>query len=457
MKVRYRNTDLPVTMLYPHPDNPRRDVGDVTELAESIKANGIFQNLTVVWGGKGVKAAHPNEDDPDGYTVIIGHRRLAAAKAAGLDVVPCMVVEMDDREQAATMLLENMQRSDLTVYEQAQGFQMMLDLGETQEGIAKKTGFSKTTIRHRLKLLELDPEEFAKAQERQATFSDYMELEKIKDPANKTEALKAIGTSNFKWKVEQIITRENAGENYNKAIDFLDGKFKKINFDRRFEYRQIGYLPVSKPLTDDRIKGINALIEKGAKYYTISSESPEFAWAYIYTETNIETEEEKAERCKREELNRKRRNHEEKIRALEAQAATLRITFVKEFANREKLSTLTEALISESNIDDVDLINVAELIGIELADNEGSDALTKKAAYREKVKKHPESIILAMLCTVYENDYVPTPLHDHEGRYMRNIGLENWYAILTRVGYKMSSDERKLLSGMHEIFKKLED
>ena len=295
MKVRYRNTDLPVTMLYPHPDNPRRDVGDVTELAESIKANGIFQNLTVVWGGKGVKAAHPNEDDPDGYTVIIGHRRLAAAKAAGLDVVPCMVVEMDDREQAATMLLENMQRSDLTVYEQAQGFQMMLDLGETQEGIAKKTGFSKTTIRHRLKLLELDPEEFAKAQERQATFSDYMELEKIKDPANKTEALKAIGTSNFKWKVEQIITRENAGENYNKAINFLDGKFKKINFDRRFEYKQIGYLPVSKPLTDDKIREINALIEKGAKYYTISSESPEFAWAYIYTETNIETKEEKAE------------------------------------------------------------------------------------------------------------------------------------------------------------------
>ena len=135
----------------------------------------------------------------------------------------------------------------------------------------------------------------------------------------------------------------------------------------------------------------------------------------------------------------------------------MRITFVKEFANREKLSTLTEALISESDIEDVDLINVAELIGIELADNEGSDALTKKAAYREKVKKHPESIILAMLCTIYENDYVPTPLHDHEGRYMRNVGLENWYAILTRVGYKMSSDERKLLSGMHEIFKKLED
>lgn len=206
MKVVSRNVDLPISKIYPHPDNPRKDVGDVSELAESIKANGIFQNLTVVGGGKGA----PTADD---YTVIIGHRRLSAAKQAGLKQVPCMVVEMDEREQAATMLLENMQRSDLTIYEQAQGFQMMLDLGETQDGIAEKTGFSKSTIRHRLKLLELDPEEFAKAQERQATFSDYIELEKLKNPESKTVALKAIGTSSFKYTIERLITRENAVAN----------------------------------------------------------------------------------------------------------------------------------------------------------------------------------------------------------------------------------------------------
>lgn len=54
------------------------------------------------------------------------------------------------------MLLENMQRSDLTVYEQAQGFQMMLDLGESISDISEKTGFSETTVRRRVKLLELD-------------------------------------------------------------------------------------------------------------------------------------------------------------------------------------------------------------------------------------------------------------------------------------------------------------
>ena len=134
---------ISIDRLYPHPQNPRRDVGDISELTESIRANGVFQNLTVIEGGAGVPKG------AEGYTVIIGHRRLAAAKAAGLTELPCSVVEMDEREQVATMLLENMQRSDLTVYEQAQGFQMMLDLGETEQSIAEKTGFSKATVRHR--------------------------------------------------------------------------------------------------------------------------------------------------------------------------------------------------------------------------------------------------------------------------------------------------------------------
>lgn len=100
-------TNIDVTKLKEHPDNPRKNIGDVTELAESIKARGILQNLTVVPAENGM------------YTVIIGHRRLAAAKQAGLTEVPCAVVDMDYKTQLSTMLLENMQRSDLTVYEQA--------------------------------------------------------------------------------------------------------------------------------------------------------------------------------------------------------------------------------------------------------------------------------------------------------------------------------------------------
>ena len=99
-------TYIKTSKIYPHKDNPRKDVGDVTELSESVKHSGILQNLTVV----------PRTADT--YTVIIGHRRLAAAKLAGLKTVPCAIVLMDYREQLSTMLAENMQRSDLTVFEQ---------------------------------------------------------------------------------------------------------------------------------------------------------------------------------------------------------------------------------------------------------------------------------------------------------------------------------------------------
>ena len=166
--------NIPVRKLWAHPDNPRKDVGDVTELAESIKVNGVLQNLTVVPLIGNISKTW----DGESYRVIIGHRRLAAAKLAGLEELPCAVVEMTEREQLSTMLTENMQRSDLTVYEQAQGFQMMLDMGDTVKDIAENYGFSTTTVRRRVKLLELDKEKFKKSEERGASMFDYMELDK---------------------------------------------------------------------------------------------------------------------------------------------------------------------------------------------------------------------------------------------------------------------------------------
>lgn len=182
---------LPVDKLIPHPDNPRKDLGDLTELADSIKANGIFQNLTVV----------PADADCETFTVVIGHRRLAAAKLAGLKEVPCVIANMDAKEQVRTMLLENMQRSDLTVYEQAQGFQMMLDMGDSVEEIAAKSGFSKATVRRRVKMLELDQGTLKTVSERQLSLTDFDELAKIEDTKARNACLSEIGTSNFKLSV----------------------------------------------------------------------------------------------------------------------------------------------------------------------------------------------------------------------------------------------------------------
>lgn len=81
--------NIDINLIDQHPENPRKDLGDLTELANSIKESGIHQNLTVVKKGKHFER----------YTCIIGHRRLAAAKLAGLTEVPCHVADMDYKTQ----------------------------------------------------------------------------------------------------------------------------------------------------------------------------------------------------------------------------------------------------------------------------------------------------------------------------------------------------------------------
>lgn len=105
------------------------------------------------------------------------------------------------------------------------------------------------------------------------------------------------------------------------------------------------------------------------------------------------------------------------------------------------------------HLDDIDYDDVAEILGIELKDNESWDDLMKKPGYKKQVKQHPESVMLAMLLTTYEGAY-RAAVHDFNGDYRRNDQLGEWYAILTRVGYRMSDDETKLLAGTHECFNK---
>lgn len=177
--------ELKINMLEHHPKNPRQDLGDLTELADSIREKGILQNLTVV----------PN--DHGKYNVVIGNRRLEAAKLAGLESIPCVISLMDEAEQQAVMLLENMQRNDLDPYEQAHGFQMCLDLGMTEDDLKKETGFSKKTIRHRLNLLKLDHDKFKIGVQRGATLQDYIDLEQIENEIEKINFLSILGQMSF--------------------------------------------------------------------------------------------------------------------------------------------------------------------------------------------------------------------------------------------------------------------
>lgn len=214
-------TLIGIELLLPHPNNPRKQLGDLTELAESIKANGVYQNLTVVANGDGF------------YTIIIGHRRHAAAKLAGIDKLPCVITQMTEKQQLETMLIENMQRSDLTVIEEAQGLQLMIDLGDSVTDISKATGFSKNKIKSRLFLNNYDVDTVEKAFKKGATLEDYVKLSRIKDDKKREEVAKHLGTSNFDYYANIAIEHEKWIKEKQKIIGVLES-FNAIDSTQNF-------------------------------------------------------------------------------------------------------------------------------------------------------------------------------------------------------------------------------
>ena len=177
--------DIKLEQLKIHPKNIRKEYEGIEELAQSIKENGIMQNLTVV----------PDKDEAGTYFVVIGNRRLTAARQAGIESAPCIIIDdMTDKEQITTMLTENMNRKDLKIYEEAAAIQMCFkDFGFDIPELEQKTGLSKTTLHHRLNLAKLDQKTLKKIvhdEDFQLSLNDLYALEKIEDVKARNKILK---------------------------------------------------------------------------------------------------------------------------------------------------------------------------------------------------------------------------------------------------------------------------
>lgn len=139
----------PIDQLVPAPDNPRRNLGDLTELAESIASVGLIEPLLVT--------TTETTADTGQLLVVAGHRRLAASQRAGLTDVPVTVRQrLDDKTRREIMLIENVQRTDLLPIEEARTYKGLLDLGYSQRELAKRLGIAQSTISKRLELLEFE-------------------------------------------------------------------------------------------------------------------------------------------------------------------------------------------------------------------------------------------------------------------------------------------------------------
>ena len=140
---------LPISQVEPGLNQPRKrfEQGALDDLAESIRVHGIIQPLTVRRLATGY------------YQIIAGERRWRAAKAAGLQEVPAVIIEADDRKVMELGLIENLQREDLNPAEEARGYRtLMEEYGLTQEQVAQQMGKSRPAITNTLRLLALPDE-----------------------------------------------------------------------------------------------------------------------------------------------------------------------------------------------------------------------------------------------------------------------------------------------------------
>ncbi len=138
---------IKVSQILPSPSQPRRhfDQYELEKLAESIRTSGIIQPLLVRLESKGM------------YELIAGERRLRAAKLIGLKKVPCIIKHTDGMSAAYITIIENLQRTDLSVFEEAEGINRLLTVyGLTRVEVAERLGLAESTLSNKLRLLKLD-------------------------------------------------------------------------------------------------------------------------------------------------------------------------------------------------------------------------------------------------------------------------------------------------------------
>ena len=132
---RHIGTMLPLAAIEPNAEQPRTQLGNIEELAASIREKGVLEPILV------------RQIGPNRYQIISGERRFRAAILAGLDEIPAIELDVDDREQLEIALIENIQRKDLTPFEEAEGlFVLQQKFGYTHERISQVIGKSRTTV-----------------------------------------------------------------------------------------------------------------------------------------------------------------------------------------------------------------------------------------------------------------------------------------------------------------------
>ena len=444
---------IPIERLKPNPRNPRKDLGDLTELADSIRAKGVLQNLTVVpqW----------NEDEKafTDYRIVIGHRRHGAARLAGLALLPCAIACMTPQEEFETMMVENIQRCALTPIEEAEGFQMMLDMGDTMETVAKKTGVSESTIRRRRALLQLPRDKFLESQQRGGRMEDYLRLSQIRDEAARNKVLDTVGTPNFDNRLRDALDEQS----------FLDA-LEQLK-------RQLHEADWCRPWAGEDVyanndwswwKGFDKWTRKQIKTPT-DTDVAEYMFREYDREVRIYRKGPKAEKKKdaatirleklerdlgkvRKELDRLAKSHMER-----------RIAFIKNFGGfataEHDIMEMAARVLAKSNTPGYPNMKLLKaLTGLEGVRDGCSEELEKEGWNHLLFHQSAKGLLYAVYCRLeIESREFYTRSYDSKlgfsvPMYYDDKLLRQLLGYLETLGYELSDEERQMTEGKHPLF-----
>jgi ParB family transcriptional regulator, chromosome partitioning protein len=190
---------ISIEQLDPNPEQPRVEIGDLTELTISVKEKGVLEPLLV-----------KPSTQKGRWMIIAGERRWRAARAAGLRDVPCIEMDVDEAAVAEIALIENMQRKDLTPWEEADGLAALCHrYGYTHEEVSKKVGKSRSTVTEAITLAAI-PEEIREECRRADINVKSLLLQVIRQPDIQTmqEMIKVLANKDFTRDEARALIRE---------------------------------------------------------------------------------------------------------------------------------------------------------------------------------------------------------------------------------------------------------
>lgn len=444
---------IPIEKLYDHPAN-RKDLGDVSEMADSMKVMGVLQNLVVVPYDPTDHAGViiQNGDGSDCYVIIAGHRRKKAALKAKLRELPCAISNMDIKAQIRTMQVENLMREGLTTYQQAKAIQMMLDMGETVEQIAKETGFSKAKVEKRAKLTVFDPAAFAESESRNPSMNDYLKLAKLEDETLRNELLASIGTANFENDLAQARDKLRKRKIREEQLKVVEGFAKRVvTVEPDFAHFKAIY-------SSDKAESIKVPADADTREYFFTEES----WAITVYRRKTAGEITAAEDKAKEDA--KLKADFEELKEASLRAFELRVSFMNALtaAQAKRLFAVIASHLADY-FRDISLQNwptvkidhhlAGEILNIKVNEKTGIDSEgLKKAA-----TKCPERTLLIMAYLQLEDNSLSYAKQEwRDGRYIPvyqgNEQLDRIYRLLTDIGYQMSDEETEMKLGTHPLY-----